>query len=54
MRVQPHLPSRPLVATVTSQRRVGLVRMQRREQPGAAGAQDQNVGVEPFEHVSPS
>ena len=32
------------------ERRVGLMRMQRREQPGAAGAQDQNVGLEPFEH----
>ena len=32
------------------ERRIGLVRVQRREQPGAAGAQDQNVGVEPFEH----
>ena len=35
------------------QRRVGLMRMQRREQAGSAGAQDQNIGVEPFEHGCP-
>ena len=29
---------------------IGLMRMQRREQPGAAGAEDQNVGVEPLDH----
>ena len=50
MRVQPHLPSRPLVATVMSSAGIGLMRMQRREQPGAAGAEDQDVGLEPFEH----
>ena len=45
MRVQPLLPSRPLTATVTSS--AGAPRaLQRREQPGAAGAEDQDVGVE--------
>ena len=29
------------------------MRVQRREQPGAAGAEDQDVGLEPFEHGSP-
>ena len=29
---------------------IGLMRMQRRKQPGAAGAEDQDVGLEPFEH----
>jgi hypothetical protein len=28
---------------------IRLVRMQRREQAGAAGAENQNVGLEPFE-----
>ena len=31
---------------------VGLMRVQRREQAGAAGAQDQDVGLQPFEHGS--
>ena len=44
MRVQPHLPSRPLTAMVTSRSGFGLFRMQRGEQPRAAGAEDQNVG----------
>src|SRR5258706_12293097 len=30
------------------ERRVGLMRVQRREQPRAAGAEDQDVGVEGF------
>ena len=29
---------------------IGLVRMQRREQPRPAGAEDQDVGLQPFEH----
>ena len=32
------------------QRRIGPMRVQRREQSGTAGAEDEDVGVEPFEH----
>ena len=49
MRVQPLLPSSPLVAIVTLQIGVCAVGVQRGEEPGAAGAEDQNVGLESFQ-----
>ena len=46
MRVQPHLPSRPLTAMVIDSEGFGRLRVQRREEPGAARAEDQDVGRE--------
>ena len=40
------LAEQPLGRDRDVEMRVGLMRMQRREQPGAAGAEDQNVGLQ--------
>ena len=56
MRVQPHLPSSPLTATVTVEIGVGLLGVQGREKAGAAGPQDQDVRLDLRErhHNAPS
>ena len=46
MRVQPHLPSSPFTAIVTSSFGSARVGVQRGEEAGAAGAEDQEISLE--------